>query len=44
MTEFTIKPLGPDTWDLFAGLAERHNGVWGRLLVHVVPSRRRQGV
>jgi hypothetical protein len=29
MTEFTIKPLGPDTWDLFAGLAERHNGVWG---------------
>ena len=28
-TEYTIKPLGPDTWDAFAALAERHNGVWG---------------
>jgi hypothetical protein len=27
--EYTIKPLGPDTWDAFADLAERHNGVWG---------------
>ncbi len=27
--EYTIKPLGADTWDAFAGLAERHNGVWG---------------
>jgi GNAT superfamily N-acetyltransferase len=26
---FTIKPLGPDTWDAFAQLAEKHNGVWG---------------
>jgi hypothetical protein len=26
---FTIKALGPDTWDAFADLAERHNGVWG---------------
>jgi GNAT superfamily N-acetyltransferase len=26
---FTIKALGPDTWDAFAALAERHNGVWG---------------
>jgi GNAT superfamily N-acetyltransferase len=26
---FTVKPLGPDTWDDFAALAERHNGVWG---------------
>ncbi|GGL96023.1 GNAT family N-acetyltransferase [Nakamurella endophytica] len=24
-----IEPLGPQTWDAFAGLAERHNGVWG---------------
>lgn len=24
-----IVPLGPDTWDLFADLAEKHNGVWG---------------
>jgi len=29
MSEFTVKPLGPDTWDAFAALAERHNGVWG---------------
>jgi GNAT superfamily N-acetyltransferase len=26
---FTIKALGPDTWDAFADLAERHTGVWG---------------
>jgi GNAT superfamily N-acetyltransferase len=26
---YTIKPLAPDTWDAFAQLAERHNGVWG---------------
>jgi GNAT superfamily N-acetyltransferase len=26
---YTIKGLGPDTWDAFADLAERHNGVWG---------------
>ena len=24
-----IEPLGPPTWDAFADLAERHNGVWG---------------
>ena len=29
MSEYTVKPLGPDTWDDFARLAERHNGVWG---------------
>src|SRR5262249_7519759 len=29
MPGFVVKPLGPDTWDAFAGLAERHNGVWG---------------
>jgi ribosomal protein S18 acetylase RimI-like enzyme len=27
--ELTTRPLGPDTWDAFADLAERHNGVWG---------------
>ena len=27
--EYTIEPLGPGTWDAFAHLAERHNGVWG---------------
>ena len=26
---YTVKPLGPDAWDDFAALAERHNGVWG---------------
>jgi hypothetical protein len=25
----TIRPLGPETWDAFVDLAERHNGVWG---------------
>jgi GNAT superfamily N-acetyltransferase len=24
-----IEPLAPRTWDAFAALAERHNGVWG---------------
>lgn len=26
---YRIEPLGPQTWDAFADLAERHNGVWG---------------
>ena len=26
---FRIEPLSPLTWDAFADLAERHNGVWG---------------
>ena len=29
MTDYVIKALAPDTWDAFAALAERHNGVWG---------------
>jgi GNAT superfamily N-acetyltransferase len=29
ISEYAIKPLGPDTWEAFAQLAERHNGVWG---------------
>jgi GNAT superfamily N-acetyltransferase len=28
MGEYTIRPLRRDTWDAFARLAERHNGVW----------------
>jgi GNAT superfamily N-acetyltransferase len=28
MTDFTTKPLTPDTWPAFAALVERHNGVW----------------
>lgn len=27
-SELTIKALAPDTWDAFAQLVERHNGVW----------------
>lgn len=29
MSDYPVKPLGPDTWDAFARLAERHNGVFG---------------
>lgn len=29
MGEYTIEPLGPNTWDVFAELVEKHNGVWG---------------
>lgn len=29
MGDYTVKPLGPDTWDAFARLVERHNGIWG---------------
>ncbi len=28
MSDYTVRPLTPETWDAFAGLAERHNGVW----------------
>jgi hypothetical protein len=27
--EYTVAPLTPHTWNAFAALAERHNGVWG---------------
>ncbi len=29
MSEYTTKALDADTWEAFAALAERHNGVWG---------------
>jgi hypothetical protein len=29
MSEYSIRPLGAETWDAFARLAENHNGVWG---------------
>ncbi|MGZ4468451.1 MAG: GNAT family N-acetyltransferase [Nocardioidaceae bacterium] len=29
MSDYTVKALGPDTWDAFARMAERHNGVFG---------------
>ena len=28
-SEYGIEPLGPDTWDAFQALVERHNGVFG---------------
>ncbi|MEU4604097.1 GNAT family N-acetyltransferase [Kribbella sp. NPDC023972] len=28
MSSYTVKPLGPETWEAFAALAGRHNGVW----------------
>jgi len=29
MADYQVKALTPDTWDAFARLAEKHNGVWG---------------
>ena len=29
MNDYTIKPLDVETWDAFARLVEKHNGVWG---------------
>ena len=29
MTDYVVKPLDPSTWDAFARLVERHNGVFG---------------
>ena len=29
MTDYVVKPLDPTTWDAFARLVERHNGVFG---------------
>lgn len=29
MDAYVVKPLGADTWDAFARLVERHNGVFG---------------
>ncbi|WP_426595434.1 GNAT family N-acetyltransferase [Cellulomonas sp. McL0617] len=29
MSDYTVRALTPDTWDAFARLAEKHNGVWG---------------
>ncbi len=44
---YRIEPLGPQTWDAFADLAERHNGVWGGCWctwfhLHPDPPERRQ--
>lgn len=27
--DYEVRPLGPDTWDAFARMVERHNGVFG---------------
>jgi GNAT superfamily N-acetyltransferase len=29
MADYVVKELAPDTWDAFATLVERHNGIWG---------------
>jgi len=29
LSDYLVRPLGRDTWDAFAALVERHNGVWG---------------
>ena len=29
MADLVVRPLRSDTWDAFAALVERHNGVWG---------------
>jgi hypothetical protein len=29
LSQYTTKPLAPDTWDDFAALVEANNGVWG---------------
>lgn len=29
MSAFTVRPLGPATWDAFAALVERNNGIFG---------------
>ena len=29
MVDYTVKQLDSDSWDAFARLVERHNGVWG---------------
>jgi GNAT superfamily N-acetyltransferase len=29
VTEYSVKPLGIETFDAFARLVEKHNGVWG---------------
>ena len=29
MSEYVVRALGPETWEAFARLAERHNGVFG---------------
>ncbi|CAN5834457.1 hypothetical protein BH23ACT4_BH23ACT4_07560 [soil metagenome] len=29
MTDYSVKPLGIETFDAFARLVEKHNGVWG---------------
>lgn len=29
MSYFEVRPLSADTWDAYADLIERHNGIWG---------------
>ena len=44
MENYTIRPLNVDTWDAFADLCERNNGVWGGCWCtwfHATPAERR---
>jgi hypothetical protein len=44
MSDYIIKPLGPDTWAAFARFAELHNGVWGGCWCtwfHATPAEKR---
>ena len=36
----TVAPLSAETWPAFEDLVQRHNGIFGWLLVHLVPPRR----
>ena len=43
MSEYTVKPLDASSWDAFAQLAERHNGVWNGCYCtwfHATPAER----
>ena len=45
VSPYTIKSLGPDTWEAFARLAEKHNGVWGGCwCTWFHPRRKDQGI
>jgi hypothetical protein len=39
---YVVKALDEGTWDDFAGLVERNNGIFWRLLVHRLPPGRRK--
>ena len=43
MTDYEVRALGPDTWDAYAAMVERHNGVFGGCWCtwfHTMPSEK----